>query len=107
MTRPIPDKAEVALEFPDKLYVGTFERASRFEAHLDEAGVALTLERPGEEATRKSVHLHIHYGLLAGILRELAASVDRLPADDVVHREQLAAAVAALHAALAGKGSRR
>ena len=33
MTKPIPDKAEVALEYPDKLYIGTFERSSRFDAH--------------------------------------------------------------------------
>ena len=26
MTKPIPDKAEVALEYPDKLYIGTFEQ---------------------------------------------------------------------------------
>ena len=38
MTKPIPDKAEVALEYPDKLYIGTFERTSRFDAHLDETG---------------------------------------------------------------------
>jgi hypothetical protein len=35
MTKSIPDKAEIALEYPDKLYIGTFERSSRFEAHLD------------------------------------------------------------------------
>ena len=35
MTKPIPDKAEVALEYPDKLYIGTFERTSRFDAHLE------------------------------------------------------------------------
>ena len=28
MTKPIPDKAEIALEYPDKLYIGTFERSS-------------------------------------------------------------------------------
>ena len=28
MTKPIPDKAEVALEYPDKLYIGTFERTA-------------------------------------------------------------------------------
>ena len=28
MTKPIPDKAEITLEYPDKLYVGTFERSS-------------------------------------------------------------------------------
>lgn len=41
MTKPITDKAEVALEYPDRLYVGTFERSSRFEAHLDPTGIAL------------------------------------------------------------------
>ena len=46
MMKPIPDKAEIALEYPDKFYVGTFEHSSRFEAHLDPTGFALTLERP-------------------------------------------------------------
>ena len=46
MTKPIADKAEIALEYPDKLYVGTFERTSRFEAHLDPTGIALIFERP-------------------------------------------------------------
>ena len=45
MTKPIPDKAEIALEYPDKLYIGTFERSSRFEAHLDPSGIALIFER--------------------------------------------------------------
>ena len=48
MTKPIPDKAEVALELPDKLYIGTFERSSRFDAHLDQTGVSLTLHRTGD-----------------------------------------------------------
>ena len=100
MTKPISDKAEIALEYPDKLYVGTFERSSRFEAHLDETGVALTLERPGAEDVRKSIHLHIHFGLFADILRDLAATVGRIPKDDLMHREQLARAVAGLHKAL-------
>ena len=26
MTKPVADKAEIALEYPDKLYIGTFER---------------------------------------------------------------------------------
>ncbi len=47
MTKPIPDKAEVALEYPDKLYIGTFERTSRFDAHLDETGISLSLHRTG------------------------------------------------------------
>ena len=70
MTKPIPDKAEIALEYPDKLYVGTFERSSRFEAHLDPTGIALILERPGADDIRKSIHMHINFGLFADILRD-------------------------------------
>ena len=70
MTKPIPDKAEIALEYPDKLYVGTFERSSRFAAHLDPTGIALMLERPGPDDVHKSIHMHIHFGLFADILRE-------------------------------------
>ena len=100
MTKPIPDKAEIALEYPDKLYVGTFESSSRFEAHLDPTGFALVLERPGAEDVRKSIHMHINFGLLAGILSELAATVVAIPKDDMLHRDQLARAVAELHRAL-------
>ena len=101
MTKPISDKAEIALEYPDKLYVGTFERSSRFEAHLDQTGIALILERPGADDVHKSIHMHINFGLFADILRDVAATVGRIPKDDVMHRDQLANAVAALHAALA------
>jgi hypothetical protein len=103
MSKPVPDKAEVALEYPDKFYVGTFEHSSRFEAHLNGSGFALVLTRPGAEDVRKSVHLHISFGLLAGILRELASSVAAIPKDDIAHREQLAEALAELQQAL-GQG---
>ena len=98
--KPIPDKAEIALEYPDKLYVGTFERSSRFEAHLDANGIALVLEKPGADDVHKSIHMHIHFGLFADILRDLAATVARVPKDDILHREQLTQAVAELHTAL-------
>ncbi len=100
MTKPLPDKAEVALEYPDKLYIGTFDRSSRFEAHLDTTGLALTLERAGDTETRKTVHLHLNYGLLAEILHDVASTVAKLPADDMIHREALSDAAAALHKAL-------
>jgi hypothetical protein len=100
MTKPITYKAEIALEYPDKLYVGTFEGSSRFEAHVDGTGVALILERPGADDTRKLIHMHIHFGLFADILRDLASTVARIPKQDVMHREQLTQAVAQLHAAL-------
>lgn len=100
MTKLIADKVEVALEYPDKLYVGSFERSSRFDAHIEANGIALIFERPGADDVHKSVHMHIHFGLFADILRDLAASVARLPKDGVMHREQLADAAAALHKAL-------
>ena len=103
MTKPISDKAEIALEYPDKLYVGTFERSSRFEAHLDPTGIALMLEKPGADDVRKSIHMHINFGLFADIVRELAATVGKIPKDDVKHRDLLAQAAAELHAALADK----
>lgn len=98
--KPIPDKAEIALEYPDKFYIGTFERSSRFEAHLDETGIALTLYRGGRDSDRRSVHMHIHYALFAEILRDLAKTVSVIPLDDVSHRDALAQAARALDAAL-------
>ncbi|MGD0024770.1 MAG: hypothetical protein ABSC37_09120, partial [Xanthobacteraceae bacterium] len=73
--KPIPDKAEIVLEYPDKFYIGTFERSSRFEAHLDKTGIALTLYRGGDDSDRRSVRMHIHYALFAEILRDLAKTV--------------------------------
>jgi hypothetical protein len=107
MTKPISDKAEVALEYPDKLYVGTFERSSRFEAHVDQTGIALILERPGAEDVRKSIHMHINFGLFADILRELASTVGRIPKDDLLHRDQFAQAVTELHKALGGSTAKK
>jgi len=100
MTRPIPDKAEVALEYPDKLYIGTFEQAARFDAHLDEAGISLSLHRTGTSDVRKSVHLHFHYAFFAEILRDLARTVAAMPPADVAHREALRDAAKALYQAL-------
>jgi hypothetical protein len=100
MTRPIPDKAEVALEFPDKLYIGTFERSARFDAHLDQTGVSLTLHRTGDADVRKSVHMHFHYGLFADILSDLANTVASMPLDDADHRDALRTASKALCRAL-------
>jgi hypothetical protein len=107
MTKPISDKAEIALEYPDKLYVGTFERSSRFEAHVDETGIALILERPGAEDVRKSIHMHINFGLFADILRELASTVGRIPRGDVLHHDQLAQAITELHKALGGRAAKQ
>ena len=100
MTKPIPDKAEVALEYPDKLYIGTFERTARFDAHLDEAGISLSLHRTGAADVRKTVRMHFHYALFAEILRDLAKTVSSVPPADAAHRDALREAAKALYLAL-------
>jgi hypothetical protein len=100
MTKPIPDKAEVALEYPDKLYIGTFERTARFDAHLDETGISLSLHRTGAIDVRKTIRMHFHYALFAEILRDLAKTVSALPPADVAHRDALRDGAMALYRAL-------
>jgi hypothetical protein len=106
MTKPIPDKAEVALEYPDKLYIGTFERTARFDAHLDETGISLSLHRSGSADVRKSVRMHFHYALFADILRDLAKTAAAMPPDDATHREALGEAAKALYLSLNGRATK-
>jgi hypothetical protein len=100
MTKPIPDKAEVVVEYPDKFYIGTFERTARFDAHLDETGISLSLHRSGDAETKKSIRMHLHYALFAEILRDLAKTVSSMPPADVAHRELLRDAAQALYSSL-------
>lgn len=100
MTKPIPDKAEVAVEYPDKLYIGTFAHTARFDAHLDETGISLSLDRPGTDNERKSVRMHFHYALFAEVLRDLAKTVAAMPPADVAHRNALRDAAKELYLAL-------
>ena len=100
MTKPIPDKVEVAVEYPDKLYIGTFEQTARFNAHLDEDGISLSLHRMGSEDVRKTVRMHFHFALFAEMLRDLAMTVKALPPADIAHREALRDAAKALYCAL-------
>ena len=100
MTKPIPDKAEVAIEFPEKLYIGTFERTARFDAHLDETGISLRLHRVGSDNAQKSVHMHFHYALFAVMLHDLAKTVESSPAQEFAHRATLRDAAKAFYLAL-------
>lgn len=96
--KPITDRAEVAIDFPDKAYMGSFGRASSFEATADEAGVTIRLTRTGEDKRRAEIHLH--YYLFAGVLADIAAAIAARPPLDEAHREPLLAATRALLAAL-------
>jgi hypothetical protein len=95
---PIADKAEVSVDFPDKAYIGNFGRHSQFDAYADADSVAIRLVRPGED--RREAVVHLHYGLLADILAELARSLAlRDPLDDQ-HRIELSEAAKQLAASL-------
>jgi hypothetical protein len=100
MTKPIPDKAEIALEYPDKLYIGTFEQTANFDAHLDASGISLSLHHAGAVDVRKTVRMHFHYALSAEILRDLAKTAASLPAADVAHRDALRDAARTFYVAL-------
>jgi hypothetical protein len=92
------------------LRVPTAKRDSpfhQFEAHLDPTGIALTLERPGADDIRKSIHMHINFRLFADILRELASTVGRIPKDDILHHDQLAQAITELLRALVGSPAKQ
>ena len=95
---PIPDKAEVAIDFPDKAYFGSFSRNSQFDAHAGADSVAIKLVRPGED--RREAVIHLHYGLLADILAELAQSIAAREPLDENDRAALSDAAKELCAAL-------
>ncbi|HEV2334576.1 MAG TPA: hypothetical protein VGS13_03690 [Stellaceae bacterium] len=101
---PIADKAEITIDFPDKLYMGGFGRDSEFEARAEDDGLLIRLVRPGED--KRVAEIHLHHFLFAGILDELARSLAQRGPIDVVHREPLIAAARSFLAALEGPSVR-
>ena len=95
---PIADKAEVSVDFPDKAYVGSFGRHSQFDVYADKESAAIKLVRPGED--RREAIVHLHYGLLAEILAELARSLSSRDLLDEEHRTELSEAAKQLAASL-------
>lgn len=103
--KPVTDKAEISLEFPDKLYMGSFGREAAFEVLADAEEVLLKLLRRGKE--RREFTLHLHYYLLADILAETAEALRAAPPLDDAHRESLQAGAKALADALKRRGRPR
>jgi hypothetical protein len=102
MMKSIPDKAELALDFPDKTYMGSFERSSAFEARASADSLILKLER--RSTPKRAVELHLHFDLLAEVLEDFAES---LAAQDEIaphHRDLLAASAEKLRQALGRPG---
>jgi hypothetical protein len=101
---PIADKAEVSVDFPDKAYIGSFGRNSQFDAYADADSVAIRLVRPGED--RREAMMHLHFGLLAEILAEVARSLAAHDQLDEQHRAELSDAAKQLCAALEPRAAR-
>ncbi len=97
MSNPITDKAEVSIDFPDKFYMGSFGRESRFDVTADKDGMHLHLDRAGEE--KRHVGFHIHYYLLEDILGSLADALGQVDGLDAAHKQRLAEAAKRLAAA--------
>lgn len=96
--KPIADKAEVAIDFPDKTYMGSFGRESKLDARVDATGMMIKLIRTG--ADRREFDLHLHHGLFAEIIDELAGSVADGATIDDDHRKDIADAARRLLAAI-------
>lgn len=75
MKKPISDRAEVALDFPEKYYYGSFDRDSTYDLSADSHGVHINLDRRSGE--RRHVAFHLHYYLLADIIGALAESLPK------------------------------
>ncbi len=68
--QPIADKAEIAIDFPDKFYMGGFGRDCAFEARAEDDGVLIRLVRSGGEKHE------VHRSPLVTAARRLAAALD-------------------------------
>jgi hypothetical protein len=97
---PIADKAEIAIDFPDKLYMGGFGRDCDFEARADADSMLIRLVRSGED--KRVAEIHLHHFLFANILDDLARSLAQREPIDEAHREPLVNAARRFLAALEG-----
>jgi hypothetical protein len=96
--RPVPDRAEVSVDFPDKTYMGAFGRNAKFEAMCRPNDVVLKLRQTGAE--RRDVELHMHHMLFVDVLDDLAQSARTPGTVDPEHRREFAAACRRLADAL-------
>jgi hypothetical protein len=104
MTRAIAGNAEVVLEYPEKLLVGTFDCTDQFDARFEKSEVLLTLQRRADTDTDicacRAVRLHLAPQVLADVLRGLAEAVSAA-APAGTDREALRSAAEVLQDALA------
>lgn len=87
MSKPITDKAEVSIDFPDKFFMGSFGRGSRYDVTADKEGIHLHLDRADGE--KRHVGFHVHYYLLAELLAASADAVAKVDGIDPHQKQQL------------------
>ena len=100
--QPIQDKGEIAIDFPEKFYMGSFSREAKFEARAENDGLLIKLIR--QRGEKRVAEMHLHHHLLADILSEWASSLKEEPPMSQDHRETLLAALKQVENAL---GNRR
>lgn len=96
--KPVVDRAEVSIDFPEKAYMGSFGHEAAFDVKPENDGIVLKLVRHGDD--RREVGIHLHYYLLADIIEEMANLFASQPEVDAAHREPLYDAAKALQNAL-------
>ena len=99
--KSITDRAEVSVDFPDKTYMGAFGRDSSFDVKVEPDEVMLRIVRAGSE--RREIAVHLHYYLLADILKDLGQGLANHDFLDEAHLEALRAGADRLSAALKDK----
>jgi hypothetical protein len=77
----------VSVDFPDKTYMGAFGRESTFDIKVEEDEVLLRIVRKGGE--RREIAVHLHYYLLADILKELGQGLTEHAFLDEAHLSRL------------------
>ena len=89
MAKPIIDKAEVSIDFPDKFYHGSFGRSSSFDVKVDSDGYHISLDRPGEEHRHVSFHLQHHlFGNILDAIAEQISDESEISTDDIALLEE-------------------
>jgi hypothetical protein len=99
--KSITDRAEVSVDFPDKTYMGAFGRESSFDVKVEADEVLLRIVRPGQE--RREIAVHLHYYLLADILKELGQGLAKESNLDEAHLQPLRDSAKALTQSLSSK----
>lgn len=101
MKEPIPDRAEVSMDFPEKAYYGSFTRHSTFDVSADREGAHIFLEHRGGEMRRFGFHVHHH--LLADLIEALGKSIAACEDLDAEVRRELVSAGKSFAAVLKAK----